>query len=228
MARSFQINGPTMVMVKGNGALNLSGQPPFYASSPFYGYGQLSQLGLAADNVTVTPRYVNRDISVTDFGPNVPAEVMWMLSDVTIRMNLVHYDKAVLDGCTAESMAGGMGLLNIPFALEGYMAPAGSLMGNGLPLLSSGNHYISLNLLSPVLGAPWRFPASYLSDPPFSMPLGTKITPVPLTWRAIPYVPPSTGGGYSQSVSGLAGGLTGVGDILSSGVPLWYRTLDTI
>ena len=101
-----------------------------------------------------------------------------MLADVHIRMSLVHFDKDVLSACISESMAGGD---------EGDLAGAGTPMGGGAGLGADGNHYISVNLLSPVLDNPWRFLACYLSEQPVQYPLGTERSLVALNWRCIPY-----------------------------------------
>jgi hypothetical protein len=155
-----------------------------------------TELGLAADKISVTPRWKNEDIHVDDFGPFIPPEVLWMLADVNIRMRLIHYDQAALQICLAESMGGSVFGFFAPGRpapainqgpIDGLMAGAGSLLGNNCAPLASGCHYISLNLLSPVLGVPWRFPTAYLDAQPVVIPLGTEASIVDLSWRAIPY-----------------------------------------
>jgi hypothetical protein len=187
VARDFQINGETLVRVRGN------------PSTPF---ASATDLGLAQKEVRIVPRFVHHDVHIDDFGPDVPVDVHWMLAEVSIRMTLAHYDANILKAVWAESMGGGT---------EGTMVGAGTPMGAGVAVGAAGNHYVSLNLLSPVLGLPWRFRACYLANTPFEQPLGTERTLAVLTWRAIPYVP------YPSSV----------GELTSTGAVLWDRVLDT-
>jgi hypothetical protein len=208
VTRDYVINGETLVKVKGNGAL---------ASSGFPGEAALWELGLASEAVRVVPRFSYQDVHTDDFGPNIPAEVMWMLADVRIEMVLVHYDRAVLDACISEAMGG----ISFP---AGAIAPAGQCLGRGLPLFSSGNHYVSLSLMSPVLGVPWRFPASYLDSSPLIIPLGTERTLAHLSWRAIPYrLPAWPGFNPSAIVNNFRSGA----EIVSSGIVLWDQRIDT-
>lgn len=170
MARNFQWNGPTMIMVKGTGAL----QDP-NASEP--GTPMLWELGLAQGVVTVSPKFYHKDIMIDDFGPEVPVEVLSMLALVDIDMTMIHVDLDVLYKCVLNSMA-------VP------NGPVGAFSGAGTPLggnTDATTDYISLNLTSPVLARPLRFRAAYLAVNPFEMPLGVKAMPIPLKWRAIPY-----------------------------------------
>lgn len=203
MSRDFIFNGECLVKVKGGA--HMSGRA----------IGDLTELGLSVDDVRITPRFVHADMKVDDFGPDIPADVMWNLADVTIRFTLIHYDEDALDVCLRESMGGGNILAN-----AGTFSTAGRPLGRGLPLLSSGNCFISLNLLSPILDKPWNFPASYLTGPPVEIPLGVNATKAVCTWRAIPYKP-LVGSGQTIVLSGRTQ------EIASSGVPLWFRALDT-
>lgn len=176
MAREFIFNGESLVRVKGGA---------HYGSRPI---AVLSELGLTSDQIKVTPKFSHIDIRCDDFGPEIPAEVMYHLADVRISMTLIHYDREVLNVCIAESMAGAplsLGPTIVPFA--GTLNPAGTMMGGNLPLFSSGNHYISLNIASPEIHKPWRFPTCYLAQSPVEIPLGTQASMVVLNWRAIPY-----------------------------------------
>lgn len=208
--RDFVINGECLVKVKGTGTLGVSGlcalvysgtNPPTsfddavenvitaggqggeIANDPINsGYdltncASLWELGLTSDQIRVIPKYFHQDRLVDDYGPNVPAETTWYLGECQIQMTLLHYDPVILEACVAESMCG----------KEGFMVRAGRPMGQGKPLFASGNHYISLNLLSPVLNYPWHFPSAYLADMPMTVPLGTEKSAVVLNWRAIPY-----------------------------------------
>lgn len=237
--RNFQVNGETLVKVKGGA--HMSGKA----------IGKVTELGLTAKAVQVIPNYRHRDWSPDDFGGEVPADVMWMLSDVTVKMDLVHYDPYVLEVCLGESMGGGgiqtnrFGLGNIAqpwnIGAAGIMAPAARMLGKGLPMFASGNNYISLNLLSPQLALPYRFRHCYLSERPVVIPLGTEASVVQCTWRAVPYVPVWISGRSSLVDSELTYTAPAQGDdnltllgndyvlrkeVVSSGTTLWDHQLD--
>lgn len=208
MARDFQINGECLAMVKGHGALaDLPMSSPDAAA-------HLWELGLTTESVTITPTWQHKDINTDDFGPNIPAELLWQLADVRIRMTLIHYDRDILRDCMIESMGGGSLVDANGLFVDGTLAGAGQPMGNGLALFASGNHYISLNLTATSGGQPWRFPTSVLTAQPLEIPIGTKASLAVLNWRAIPYRPLP-----SQNDLNL--------DIVSSGAVLWDHTLDT-
>jgi hypothetical protein len=92
MPRQYVLNGETLVEVRGG--CHASGFP----------IGVLSELGLAEDQIRISPQINFKDINVNDFGPNVPADLLRMLSSVKISMTLVNYSPEVLDICIAESM----------------------------------------------------------------------------------------------------------------------------
>ena len=207
MARDFHIEGETLVRVR-FGA-HISGNVR-------------KELGLAQEDVIVTPNFRHRDVIIDDFGPNIPPEILWQLADVRIRMTLIHFDEHILDICTSESMAGGVDAV---FKEAGTMAPAGHLMGGGGPLLSSGNHFIQVNLAAPQLGIPWRFFASYLCEQPLRYPLGTRVMAVGCNWRAIPYTPLISGSSVVSSASGNVNVFSAL-ELISSGVRLWDRQFD--
>ncbi len=198
MPRSFVINGESMVTVKGG----------VQAS----GINHVTQLGLTSDQITVSPKFYNYDFKVNDFGPHVPAEIMSQISEVRIRMALVHFDNEVLRICMNESMAG---------ASFGTLAPAGMTLGRGKPLYVSGNHLVSLSITSPQLLLPWTFPATYIPTPPLEIPLGTERMIVSVEWRAFPYQVPQIPQTLSPS---YVSGQTHAIEILSSGAVLWRNT----
>lgn len=218
MPRDFVINGECLVSVKGGR----------HTTDREDGKGPIaivSELGLSSEEISVSPRYYYQDWYVDDFGSHVPAEVQWKLADVTVGMTLIHYDPVVLDICLDEAMGGG----SAPIGEAGdVLAPCGLPLGNGLPLFSSGCHYVSLNLTSQVLGKNWRFPASYLLGPPLRIPLSTKATAVVLEWRAIPYIAPVTSGPSLTQPDAIA--INGAAyiprELQSSGVRLWDHELD--
>lgn len=214
MPRDFVVPGEVMVYVKGNGALALSGA---------VGTGQFHELGLAAEQIRITPHLRHRDVHCDGFGPDVPPEVLWQLADVTIRVPLSHHDPHVLDAMLAESMGGlrddfdppGPGN---PTLAAGLLGPHSRPLGKLTALYVSGNNYFGLMLdgADALSGRPWRFPACYLTGPVVEIPLGTQVSLPVLTVRAIPYrVPPN------QLVT--SGQPTRLGEIRSSGVALWYR-----
>lgn len=190
MARDFFINGQCMVWVKGRADSSI---------------GNLSELGLTTDQIRVTPVFRHRDIDVNAWG-DVPPEVQFKLAEVRISMTLVHYDSNVLEACVSESMAGAPAF--------GQLPTAGARMGNNLPRFAAGgangNHYIGLNLASPVGGRPWRFLTSYLTNTPVDIPIGTDRTAVVCNWRCIPYTQDPWNAGLG-----------------SYGAVLFDRTLDT-
>ena len=87
----------------------------------------------------------------------------------------------------------------------GTLAPVGTPMGGGVPVLYSGNHYVSLNISCPRTGIHYRFKACYLHDS-HQIPLGSEASIYSLTFRAIPYAPVVI---PSQPVAGYVAGLTG-------------------
>ncbi len=164
----FQVFGESLVLVKGfffidNGAT----EPSLY------------ELGLCSDAIRITPNYVHKPIFTNDFGSEIPAEMMWMLSDVDIKMTLIHFDPEVLQACIRNSM-GACGSL-----FQGTLMGAGTLLGRNKPTFTSGNQYISLNIINGIgfnpedngrdVIDPWNFPSTYLASPtPFMWPLGTE------------------------------------------------------
>lgn len=238
MPSDFIIYGPTLAAVKGgehaSGFLNIS--------------GFVVELGLAVEDITISPHFSHMDIVPSDFGPNVPAEIMWNLTDVQIQMTLVHYDPVVLDGAMSEAMGGitvnPTLLPTVTFDLAGRMNPAGSVLGNGLPIYASGNHYISLYLLNtspppgsvlnasgevPVSGFEpgYVFPTAYLDSKPLVIPMGTATSKVITSWRAIPYRPiyylsTAPTSELPLTINGTVGNYVR-GEILSSGAIVWER-----
>jgi hypothetical protein len=214
--RDFQINGECLVRVKFGAQIPGSITNIIPISGANNSGSNLSELGLAEGPVKITFKSSHKDINADDFGPDVPPEVMANLAEASIEMTLVHYDNLILDYCISESMGGTVpGESSGGFLYAGVLPGAGQLMGNGVPLLASGNHYISLNLDSPQLGFPYRFPSAYLENPT-TIPLGTEYSETLLNWRAIPYATPILSGG----------GDNGTQEISSSGSVLWDHNPD--
>ena len=159
--------------------------------------GSLATLGLSEDAIQVTEQYNRDDIAVDAYGNTNgvnPPDQQIFGAQAFIRMRLVHYDPLVLQECIRISI-GGAG------ALEGELSRAGTLMGGGVALLAAGNNFITVTILSPVGGIPWRFFACELHGNPVVYPLGTKRSVVELNWRAIAYsIDPWNGGTGSLGV----------------------------
>lgn len=186
MARDFFINGENMVWVKGSSASNIA---------------NLSELGLSEQPIRVSPEFRHGEITLSAWGNQIPVEVQFMLAAVNITLTLINFDRSVLDYCVQESMGGA--------AAIGTMPRAGSRLGNGAARFAATNHFIGLNIASPVGGKPWRFYATYLPGNPIEFPLGNERSTVTMTWRAIPYAADPWNGGAG-----------------ASGIPLWDHTLD--
>ena len=207
MARDFYIAGESMVWVKGRDGSFLNPR---------------AELGLAADQIRVTPRAYHHEVHTDDWGRQAPAEVLAMLADCLIQMRLVHLDHRVLRECLAETTA-------LKQATLGTLGPCGTPLGGYEPVHSSGCHYVSLNIDSPVSELPWRFPTCYLYDQPVEWPLGNGRSEVITTWRAIPYALPAltAGGTLASGAIYWSGALYTRGrELLSSGAVLWTHTLD--
>lgn len=207
MARDVILNGEVMVRVKGAPLGPL--RDPQNANA-----NKLYELGLAEKETRVRLNFKTKDINIDDYGPDVPVEVMYQLTDAHISMTLVHFDNDVLQRCVACAMGGSVisneDLINASVPInQGTLVSMGTLYGNNVPLQSAGNQYIELSLSSPVLKYPWRFPSTYILNVA-EFPLGTKRMLVHLEWRAIPYQYIPTFG-------------TTIGEVFSSGAILFDR-----
>ena len=177
MARAWYINGESMVQVKGPAGTLLA---------------NVQQLGLSDGPIRVQPKFIHKDIQVDAWGQTVPPEVQFMLAEVSISMNLVNVDVPVLQQCIQEAMGGAL--------VYGQLARAGTLMGGNVVQYNANNHYISLGILSPVGGIPYRFITSYLTGQPLEIPLGTEKSVFQLNWRCIPWtLDPWQGGTGAQN-----------------------------
>ncbi len=200
MSRDLYINGECLVSVIGG--LHLSGLLTTEDDSVS------AELGLAVDSIKVLPKMYHRPMMTNDFGPMVAPNVMTHCSHVDINMTLVHYDAGVLDICWGESV-GYHQTVNVPTTSTSEIRLlVGKPLGNGGPLYSSGNHFITIDLAAPQLSGTWRFPACYLVNEPFEYPVGVKASRVDMTWRSVPYAPFTSG------------------EIRSSGVLVWQYIPD--
>ena len=186
MARDFHINGESLVLVKGASNTAIS---------------SLAQLGLAAGPIIVQADLAHFDLNVDAWG-DVPADVQWMLGGLTITMDLIHYDRDVLNVCHSLSMGGALALT------PGQMARAGTRMGGGFARFAAGNRYIGLNIASPQEGIPWRFFYAYIVSG-WTYELSVKRTVTQVTWEVVPYTQDPWGAGLG-----------------ASNYPLWDHTLD--
>ena len=175
MSRDYHINGESLVRVKGATGTTIA---------------SLSEFGLTTDPVILSPDFKHDDIPVDAWGKGVP-EIQFMLAAVTVSMNLIHYDRAVLDECLRLSMGGA--------TTAGLLPRAGTRMGGGVAIGAAGNNFVSLYIASPVDGKPWFFPAAYIMTPPMRIPLGTEKTIWAVQWRVVPYTvdPWNSGNGAS-------------------------------
>src|SRR5688572_3824263 len=94
MTRGFVIHGECLVRVKGNGALAEGG------------VATLHELGLTAEGVRVAPAFHHQPVRADDFGPDVAPERLWMGAECDLHMELIHYDRGVLEKCLREAMGG--------------------------------------------------------------------------------------------------------------------------
>jgi len=184
------VNGETMVYVKGNVASAIP---------------SLSELGLSESPIVITPTFKHKPIVLDAWGSEVPAEIQFKLSYVTVSMNLIHFDRTVLSAVIMESMGGAL--------TEGTLTRAGTRLGNNAARFALNNHFIGLNLSSPVAGIPYRFLSAFLTDPLQLPPMGTEKSITPLTFQCIAYQPDP----YNS-----AGGGTG-----AYGAVIFDHTLDT-
>ncbi len=197
MPRDFRINGPTLVLVKGSSSDQI--------------LGDIKELGLSDQSIRVQLDIRHRDINVDAWGGEIPADVQCMLAGCNVIMSLIHLDLDVLDACIRASMGGTNAI--------GFLPRTGARLGNDAARFAGGglnarNHYIGLNLTSPVLSKPWRFYTTYLQGIQ-EIPLGAEKSIYQLNWRVIPY----TQDPYSMLVANYGqGGLDH---------PLWDHTLDT-
>lgn len=203
MARDYYIYGPTIVRAWGGEHL-LSGNLLY----------DVTDLGLSSDPIRIVPNFRHTDVSVDDYGGEIPADVMTKMADATVSMNLVHFDRSAVDVCMKESTGG------TPSSVAGTLAPAGTMLGRFLPLHASGNHLISLYVQATNPSRTWRFPSCYLTGPTAEWPLGTRASAVSLRWRAIPYQIPLLSGEMFPLTQAV--GIPNYsGEIVSSGAVLW-------
>jgi hypothetical protein len=181
-------------------------------------------LGLAVEKITVSPIFYHTPMRADDYGPNATPDVLMHLAACRVRMTLIHYDDAVLDVCIGEALGGA----ETPGTFgAGTMPPAGTPLGKGLPLFCSGNNFISLNII-PAQNrfVPWVFPASYLTGPPLEIPFSTEKSLVVCEWMAIPYCP-LVMSGFSYTLDNITNTYSsGLGEVISSGIPLWTHAAD--
>lgn len=178
MARDFYINGATLIKVKGAAGT---------------GIANLQELGLPAGPIRVTPNYFHKPITEVDaWGNQAEVETQLMNMAMRVQIDLIHFDADILDICIRESMGGA--------TAEGTLVGAGLRMGNGAARFAATNHYIGLNILSPIRLRPWRFYFTYLENSP-EYPLGTEKSIVKTSWVVVPYIAdPWNGGVGSQGV----------------------------
>lgn len=171
MARSFVINGPTLVQVKGPVGSAIA---------------SLSELGVCDRPITCQLDISKLDIDVDAFG-QIPPDSQVMGGMMTVSTTFVHYDKTILDECLRLGMGG-------PTTV-GTLPQTGTLMGNGAARFAANNYFIGLNLTSPVEGKPYRFLYAEVHGNPFSLPLGAERSLTTVTWRCRAYTADPYNGG---------------------------------
>lgn len=163
MARSFVVQGETLIQVKGHANSSIA---------------SLSNLGVTDSPIQVTMHDNVDDIITDPTGKMTPIDAQTMGGFATINFSIVHFDRAILDALYALSVGG---------SAPGTMGRAGQVMGNGLARLASGWLFFGMNLTAPVAGSGWNFKACRIADS-YSWPLGTERSAVAVQVKAIPYV----------------------------------------
>ena len=101
MARGYQINGESMIYVKGRSDSAI---------------GTLTQLGLTVDPIEVSMEFRQLEVQVNAAGGVIPNDIQQLLAACMITMNLVHFDRSVLDVCLQESIGGSPAVGQMPHA----------------------------------------------------------------------------------------------------------------
>ena len=169
--------------------LFIHGEALVYVKSGADAPGDLSaksELGLSVDPIQVSLNFNFEQVVANAWG-RAPFEVQWMGAIAQVSMNLVHFDRTLLDACLQQSMGGGGAI--------GQVGRAGARMGNNAARFAAGYKFIGLNIFSPVAGKHWRFYHTYLSETPMQFPLGVERSVVQLNWTAVPYTTDPWGGG---------------------------------
>lgn len=185
MARQLFINGAQLVEVKGRAGTNLASK---------------QELGLPEGPISVTISPEFDDVQIDAWGGSVPYDLQSLLAECTVTMNLLNVDRSILDDCIMESFAGA-GATGTGIGTIGLLPTAGRLMGGGNARFAANNHFIGLNIRSPIGNKPWRFWYAVLTGN-VEQKLGTKRSLFVLTWRVIPYTidPWNTGLGSQSTV----------------------------
>lgn len=172
MGRQYQVNGETLVKLKGGTHLQNFGMSG----------SAVVTLGVAADPITISYNLNHLDIHTDKYTQEKPVDVMWMGADAIIKMNLIHWDNDILNTAVSEAMDG-----YDPDALvSGGTGIPGLTLGHNLDPYSSGCRYMGLGLTSTVTSGR-SFPTCYLHQQPIQMPLSTEKSIVQVTFRAIRY-----------------------------------------
>lgn len=163
MSRQVYINGESMVYVKGPAGSLIA---------------NLTELGLAQNQVVIT-LMAHHDEIMADAWGKAPFDIQTKLARVNVSMDLIHFDRLILEECNRLSMGGGNAI--------GRIGRAGTLLGGGVAVGQTGNNFIRLNIASPVGQVPWRFFASYIPGGTPQFPVGAEKTVAQMQWTCIPY-----------------------------------------
>lgn len=187
MSRQYQPFGESLINVRfGNHAdLGLQG-----TSSVSNSGNPLYELGLATDKIDLSLNLRSNEIKYVEWGSEIPAEIMGNVKDAIVSFTLIHYDRSVLDYCIGEAQ-GGVTYLAPGNPIGLYTDPGsnvipGALLGNNCAFQASGNHFVTLNILSTDATYPWRFLTCYLMNP-LQLPLSVRASETRCQFRAIPY-----------------------------------------
>ena len=137
-----------------------------------------TELGLAETPISWNPTYHRLPVTVNAFGQG-PAEVQQMGLEADVTIPLVDFEINVLKELIRLSTAGA--------GSAGANPRAGQRFGNNTPLYDPANYFWSLSLSCPVANDPKLFYACYLSDNPFSFPVGAERSVVVMNVHVISY-----------------------------------------
>lgn len=177
MALSIHVNGEARVMT-GTGAS-----------------AALELFGVSVEGVEINFKLSTEDVIVDTTGPKVPLDVQYFLEEADINFDLVWYDGAILTKVLGRL---GVGSGTGSAGIAGIMDAPGTL-------ILQNNAYTRLLIMSipasqGLSGAEpcHNFPTAWLNDTD-TFRVGTRKTIHRQSWRAIPMVTSTTGGGANPA-----------------------------
>ncbi len=145
-----------------------------------------STVGYSQDGVTIDLHYETEDIHTDKWGSKIPEDIMNLGQWATVKMNLIKYDTAAIQGLEDRlQREANPGLLPNTSGL-GSSLNIGSLMGQctdmtPIAIMRGGN----VGCESDPLEGGWQFNAAYLADID-SFKVGTRVTVHDITMRCLP------------------------------------------